>query len=920
MPNINCLTESWLELESDPGLFTLLLEDFGVKGVEVEEIYDLQKSVDSPVYGFIFLFRWIEERRSKRRGVKNDTYVKDEDLVNTIFFAKQMIPNSCATHALVSILMNCDNIHLGSTLSRLKSHTHGMSPENKGWAIGNTPELARAHNSHAIPEANRLKQCTGTSTGRFTAEAYHFISYVPINGRLFELDGLKPYPMDHGSWNEGENWTDKFQRVIADRIGIAGGDICFNLMAMVPDQRIAISSKLNMLNANRLILLEALQQLVKLNHPDLAVQLEKESKGKSDETKVSLGSKRKKSKIDSLASIEDVLAPGTPNKIARKQHLTEHKEEKAEKSEDTDENLKASPANWCECLERHNLSKISLIVTMEEKEQIKFQIPETSKTGEKIPDSTPLAIHTSPVPSTSSTDPSSVVGSAFNSTTQSWSWKPGQSSPNNAMDFKKIVVIRVATAASKENVDSPTRSNQDSLGICKVCLKVGILPKNWEKTLSEKVSGMEISSLALSHKLQSDESCNKIETAHHTFAPKDLLALLENFEEEIRICEGHLKDENEKRERYKVDDSRRTHNYDVFICTFLSMLAEQGKLADLIEQNLNLQKKPGITQPRPSVVKQTAKKPEATQKKPEATQKKTKASSKNPEATQKKTKATPKIPEASQKKTKATPMNPEATQKKTKATPKNPEATQKQTKATPKNPEATQKKTKATQKNPEATQKNPEATQNKTKATQKNPEATQKKTKATPKNPEATQKKTKATQKNPEATQKNPEATQKKTKATQKNPEATQKNPEATQNKTKATQKNPEVTQKNPEATQKKTKATQKNPEATQKNPEATQKKTKATQKNPEATQKKTKATQKNPEATQKKTKATQKNPEATQKNPEATQNKTKATQKNPEATQNKTKATQKKIKVTQKTNEVTAKKRKLMPKKHNLE
>ena len=31
-----------------------------------------------------------------------------------------------------------------------------------------------------------------------TMEAFHFVSYVSINGRLFELDGLKPYPIDHG--------------------------------------------------------------------------------------------------------------------------------------------------------------------------------------------------------------------------------------------------------------------------------------------------------------------------------------------------------------------------------------------------------------------------------------------------------------------------------------------------------------------------------------------------------------------------------------------------------------------------------------------------------------------------------------------------------------------------------------------------
>ena len=35
---------------------------------------------------------------------------------------------------------------------------------------------------------------------------------------------------------------------------------------------------------------------------------------------------------------------------------------------------------------------------------------------------------------------------------------------------------------------------------------------------------------------------------------------------------------------FQIDDGRRTHNYDRFICTFLSMLAEQGHLADLVEQ------------------------------------------------------------------------------------------------------------------------------------------------------------------------------------------------------------------------------------------------------------------------------------------------------------------------------------------------
>ncbi|KAK0077742.1 hypothetical protein PV325_003490 [Microctonus aethiopoides] len=78
-----------VKLESDPGLFILLLEDFGVKGAQVEEIYDLQKSLEGPVYGFIFLFRWIEERRSRRKVVEqNESFVEDEEIIKNIFFAQ----------------------------------------------------------------------------------------------------------------------------------------------------------------------------------------------------------------------------------------------------------------------------------------------------------------------------------------------------------------------------------------------------------------------------------------------------------------------------------------------------------------------------------------------------------------------------------------------------------------------------------------------------------------------------------------------------------------------------------------------------------------------------------------------------------------------------------------------------------------
>ncbi|XP_018392836.1 PREDICTED: ubiquitin carboxyl-terminal hydrolase calypso isoform X2 [Cyphomyrmex costatus] len=573
--DINRLTEGWLELESDPGLFTLLLEDFGVKGVQVEEIYDLQKSLEGPVYGFIFLFRWIEERRSRRKIVEQDeSFVKDEEIVNNIFFAQQVVPNSCATHALLSVLLNCPNIHLGTTLSRLKMHTSGMCPENKGWAIGNTPELACAHNSHAMPQAKRRQdKNTGVSTGRFTGEAFHFVSYVPINGRLFELDGLKPYPMDHGPWKEHEEWTEQFRRVITDRLGMATGeqlqDIRFNLMAVVPDRRLAISHKLTMLKTNRQIVLEALQQLMKLSHQD--GNAEKNSHKEIDPDKEKQYEKRNKTEDE--------------NGLSTKTEMEE------------------SPTIPTINVERNNDSAVVMDESVSG-----IASGKTESTMEKVvmcalDYATPLRIQTSPAHSSSSTDTSSEIGSAFNSPTQAWGWNSGQSSPTSTKDFKKFVVIRVAGDEKNEaglsrslgniNINGKRLVSDSGHLHKKVCLSSEVrIPHARVKTSNGDTVTEEKKVEKIDPKL-----CSKYPELFepHTFAPKDLLALLKNLEHEISVCETSLKDENDKRNKYKIDDCRRTHNYDEFICTFLSMLAQQGKLAELVQQHLTLKKHSSVS-------------------------------------------------------------------------------------------------------------------------------------------------------------------------------------------------------------------------------------------------------------------------------------------------------------------------------------
>ncbi|PNF15688.1 Ubiquitin carboxyl-terminal hydrolase isozyme L3 [Cryptotermes secundus] len=189
---------SWLPLESNPDVMNKYLYSLGVpEKWQMVDVYgldpELLATVPRPVLAVVLLFPCSDKYDEYKAVQEAEIEEKGQSVSENIYYLKQVVTNACGTIALIhSVANNVDKIQLeDGHLKQFLDDTKTLNPEDRGDLLQKAEGIINTHKELALegqtkaPDANEQV-------------IYHFVTFVHKDGDLYELDGRKSFPINHG--------------------------------------------------------------------------------------------------------------------------------------------------------------------------------------------------------------------------------------------------------------------------------------------------------------------------------------------------------------------------------------------------------------------------------------------------------------------------------------------------------------------------------------------------------------------------------------------------------------------------------------------------------------------------------------------------------------------------------------------------
>ncbi|XP_034947387.1 ubiquitin carboxyl-terminal hydrolase [Chelonus insularis] len=225
-----------IPLESNPDVMTKFIHQLGVPlKWSIIDVYSLDPEVlamvPKPVLALILLYPESEKVHEYNAELEAKIKAEGKEPPSNVFHMQQCVSNACGTVALIhAVLNNLDQIELQDGLFKdFLEKAKDLSFTERGMLLVNTA-------SDIMDTHEQLAQEGQTPVPPKNAPVYHhFVAFVEKDGFLYELDGQKSLPINHGPTTK-DKLLENAARVCGQYMARDPDEVGFTTVALVPTE------------------------------------------------------------------------------------------------------------------------------------------------------------------------------------------------------------------------------------------------------------------------------------------------------------------------------------------------------------------------------------------------------------------------------------------------------------------------------------------------------------------------------------------------------------------------------------------------------------------------------------------------------------------------------------------------------------
>lgn len=195
------MSKKWFPLESNDAVMNKYIDGLGVdtSKMQFNEVLSLEDwaldMVPQPVHAVVMLYpiKPVQEDFAAQQDAKIAS--DGQTVSDNVKYIKQTIGNACGTIGILHALTNCDKSLLGlkgdSYIEKFMKATDGKSPNEIAEYLNNDDELEGTHEAAASEGQTEQVNIDEPVNN-------HFVCFSQVDGCLYELDGRRKGPVNHG--------------------------------------------------------------------------------------------------------------------------------------------------------------------------------------------------------------------------------------------------------------------------------------------------------------------------------------------------------------------------------------------------------------------------------------------------------------------------------------------------------------------------------------------------------------------------------------------------------------------------------------------------------------------------------------------------------------------------------------------------